>query len=425
MSSSEPAAPATKANPGLKPHEKANSRRFVVSNALVNVGDQFVAAKTVLPWVFTSAGVPAFFLGLLVPIRESGSMLPQAALTPWITSKSKRAPLWIAGAFGQAAAALAIGLSALFLRGWPLGIAVAVFLAVLAFFRAICSITSKDIQGRTMSKGRRGRVTGTATLFGGLVALTVGAALKLRGQELSYGALVGLVMVGAAAWFVSAFVFMRIEEPEYEITEKPQQNKWWSRTVGLLRRDKQLRKFVTVRSLMLVSALSPAFIVALAQESKDVNIGLGPFLMASGIAAVIGGRISGLLSDRSSRKTMSYAAAITSVLVVATVAGVRWAPQNYAAWIIPLSYFLVSLTHVAIRVARKTYVVDMAEGDQRTEYVAVANTAMGIILLVLGGISSLVALLGSQAALLFLALVGCVGAVRAMALPEVSGTVKS
>ena len=69
------------------------------------MGDQIVAAKTVLPWLLQAAGTPGFFIALLVPIRESGSMLPQAAFTPWVTTQRSRKRIWVIGSLGQALAA--------------------------------------------------------------------------------------------------------------------------------------------------------------------------------------------------------------------------------------------------------------------------------------------------------------------------------
>jgi len=83
-------------------------------------------------------------------------------------------------------------------------------------------------------------------------------------------------------------------------------------------------------------------------------------------------------------------------------------------------YLLLVLVHTAVRVARKTYVVDMAEGDRRTEYVAVANTAMGTLLLLIGGLSGALAALGAEVALGFLALLGIAGVIVSRGLPEVS-----
>ena len=64
--------------------ERTNGRLIATANGLQNVGDQTASAKTVLPWLLTAAGVPAFFFGLLVPVRESLAMLPQAPLRRWV-----------------------------------------------------------------------------------------------------------------------------------------------------------------------------------------------------------------------------------------------------------------------------------------------------------------------------------------------------
>ena len=119
---------------------------------------------------------------------------------------------------------------------------------------------------------------------------------------------------------------------------------------------------------------------------------------------------------------MSWGALLGSLTIVALVACARWAPDTVNAWIFPLGFFLLNLTHTAVRVARKTYIVDMAEGDQRTRYVGAANTLMGVILLLVGAVSGVVAQAGSSAALVFLAAVGLVGVVAARRLKDVSAT---
>src|SRR5699024_1198498 len=48
------------------------------------------------------------------------------------------------------------------------------------------------------------------------------------------------------------------------------------------------------------------------------------------------------------------------------------------------------------------------------------NTLMGVVLLLVGGVSAVIAVFGNQAALLFLAAVGFIGTWRAGKLPEVS-----
>jgi len=400
--------------------EEHAARRFIWSNGLQGVGDQIVAAKTVLPWLLQAAGAPGFFIALLVPIREAGSMLPQAAFTPWVTTQRSRKRIWVIGSLGQAVAAALIGVAALLLDAFALGLTVTLLLAVLAVFRALCSIASKDVQGRTISKGRRGVITGRAAAVGGAVALAVGLLLEYIGTPIPTWILAALIFASAAAWAIAAIVFHTIDEPVSDEEPRGLERGWWADTWGLFTGDREFRQFVIVRSLLLVSALSTAFIVTLSQEIGYGLTGLGAFLIASGLASVLGGRISGVWSDASSRNVMSYGALAASVVIVGLVAAAAWLPGAANAWVFPIGFFLVNLAHTAIRVARKTYIVDMAEGDTRTRYVGAANTLMGVILLVIGAISGVVAQLGPSAALLFLAAIGFVGVGAARRLRDVS-----
>lgn len=400
--------------------EEHAARRFIWSNGLQGIGDQIVAAKTVLPWLLQSAGAPGFFIALLVPIRESGSMLPQAAFTPWVTTQRSRKRIWVIGSLGQAVAAALIGLAALLLDALPLALAVTFLLAVLAVFRSLCSIASKDVQGRTISKGRRGVITGRAAAVGGAASLVVGLFLEWLGTPIPTWILAALIFASAAAWAVAAIIFHTIDEPVSDAEPRGLKQGWWADTWGLFTGDREFRLFVIVRSLLLVSALSTAFIVTLSQEVGYGLTGLGAFLIASGLAAVLGGRISGIWSDISSRNVMSWAALAASVVLVGLVAAAAWLPGEVNAWLFPVGFFLVNLAHTAIRVARKTYIVDMAEGDERTRYVGAANTLMGVILLLVGAVSGAVAQLGPSAALLFLAAIGFVGVAASRRLKDVS-----
>ena len=423
----------SRSTPGDLPHESHNARRFVIANGVQNLGDQLVAAKTVLPWLFQAAGVPAALTALLVPTRESGSMLPQAALTPWVLNSPSRKKLWIIGGIVQALAALGIAVAAVVMESLALGLVVLVLLGVLSIGRALCSITGKDVQGQTISKGKRGVVTGRATTLGGAATLIVGGLLIFVG-DVDLTAIVILLSIGAASWAVASVVFTGIIEPSERQQSERQWSKehsaksdsrervrWWSDTWALFFKDTQFRDFVIVRSLMLVSALSTSFIVALSHSvGNDSLSGLAGFVLASGLASLLGGVVSGRLSDISSRRVMSIGAAIASALLVLIVASVQFLPQQVSFYLLPIGFFAINLVHTGIRIARKTYVVDMAEGDQRTLYVASANTLMGVVLLLVGGVSAVIAVFGNQAALLFLAAVGFSGTWRAGKLPEVS-----
>ncbi|MCW4386475.1 MFS transporter [Salinibacterium sp. SYSU T00001] len=406
-----------------------NGLRQVLALALQSSGDQTVNASTVLPWLFAVLGVPTALTGVLVPIRESGSMLPQAFLTPLVLRIRRRKWVFVAGALVQASAVAAMALTAALGEGLAAGIVIVAALAVFSLGRCLCSISSKDVQGRTVPKGERGQINGIATATAGLVAITLGVAIRvLGGGDLSAAQLAWLLAGGAALWVCVALVYTSIREPAddpAQADETPRETAWLRQMVQLFRDDRAFRWFVTVRSLLLVSALSPPFIVTLSiQSGSDSLAGLGGFIIASGLAALLGGRLFGRLADRSSRRLMSVGAGVASGVIVLTVVIAAVPGFTGEGWPGALlfigSYFLLTLMHTGVRVARKTYIVDMAEGDLRTQYTAVSNTAMGVILLVAGGITSLLALAHVFWALLFLAALGVVGVFAGVRLPEVS-----
>ncbi|EEI17649.1 hypothetical protein [Corynebacterium lipophiloflavum] len=401
-------------------HQKHNATRFIWANGLQGIGDQIVAAKTLLPWLFTVAGVPAFFTGLLVPIRESGSMLPQAALSPWVSSKPKRKRVWLLGSWGQALSGVGIAAAAATLSGVALGLAVIVCLAALSVFRALCSIAGKDVQGRTIDKGKRGLITGRATALSGAFTLAIGLALTLLPNEVPRWMVAALLLVGASTWGFASLVFQGIREPEAEHDTTVDDDNWLAVTWELVSQDKEVRNFLVVRSLMLVTALSTPFIVVLAQEQGSDLSSLGAFVIASGGAALVGGRISGVWSDKSSKLTLAWAAAAASIIIVLLVLSADVASPSVNAIVMPAGFFAVNLAHTAVRVSRKTYLVDMADGERRTLITGASNTVMGVVLLVVGAISSAIAVFGTQAALIFLAVLGAAGVAGAWNLKDVS-----
>lgn len=69
--------------------------------SLTKLGDAVTDAKTTLPWLVASLGGPGWIATLLVPIRESGSMLPQLAIAHWVRRKPRRKWTFALGALLQ------------------------------------------------------------------------------------------------------------------------------------------------------------------------------------------------------------------------------------------------------------------------------------------------------------------------------------
>ena len=105
-------------------------------------------------------------------------------------------------------------------------------------------------------------------------------------------------------------------------------------------------------------------------------------LVAAGIASTVSSGFWGRMADRSSRDVLRLAATVAGLLSL-VVAG--WAmagsPGLPSGVVVVGAFFIIGIAHAGIRIGRKTYLVDMANAQTRATYVAVSNTAIGVVLL--------------------------------------------
>lgn len=69
---------------GAQKAEAPNALRHVASLSMTKIADGLIDPKLMLSWLLTSLGAPAVFAGVLVPIRESGALLPQMFMASWV-----------------------------------------------------------------------------------------------------------------------------------------------------------------------------------------------------------------------------------------------------------------------------------------------------------------------------------------------------
>lgn len=161
--------------------------------------------------------------------------------------------------------------------------------------------------------------------------------------------------------------------------------------------------------------------MVLAQKESDIGWMLGVFLLASSLASSLSASFWGWAADISSRKVMIRGAAMASgvCLVVGTTAMIG-DTETGSVWYYPVAFFILSVAHAGVRLGRKTYLVDMAGGNKRTDYTAVSNTVIGGLLLVTGGFTALVSMVSDVAVILVLGLMGFAGMLCALRLQEVT-----
>lgn len=393
---------------------------MLASLVLTKLGDLLISPKTVLPWLMGAIGAPSALVAWLVPIRESGSLIPQLAIGAWMRRHARRKGFWVAGSLAQGLAVLAMAVSVWWLDGLLAGLAIIGFLVLFALARGFCSLALKDVQGKTIPKQRRGRLSGLATTLAGTATVGLTALLFYGNDDAGKGFYTLLLIVAALLWGLAAISFSRIQETDGDTDGGDNALHQAFANLRLLLDDRTFRRFVITRSLLLCSALASPFFVLLAQRQSDTTWLLAAFVLGSSLASSLSATIWGYMADASSRQVMIRGAMIASAVCL-MVGLTHWLGEdsNRSVAFYPLAFFVLSIAHAGVRIGRKTYLVDMAGGNKRTDYVAVSNTVIGVVLLLTGALSALASLVSTGAVIMMLGLMGAAGVVMAWRLPEV------
>ncbi|MQX52412.1 MFS transporter [Alcanivorax sediminis] len=397
-----------------------NFFRIITANALTKIGDLLINPKTVLAWLVTAVGAPAWLAGFLVPIRESGSLIPQLMIGALVRRHPVRKGFWVLGSALQGLAVLGMALAVWWLEGMQAGMAIIALLILFSISRGFCSVAMKDVQGKCIPKSRRGRLTGLSATLSGAITFAL-SLIIFQGEGDPTRAFYTALLTGAGmAWLLAAWVFFTVDEAPGASEGGHNAFRQALTSLGLLKTDRPFRRFVMTRALLMSSSLASPFLVLLAQDQSSLPLLLGSFVLASSLASTVSATVWGYMADTSSRNVMIRGGGLAAFVCMLAGGFALWGPTvSWLHWLFPVAYFVLAIAHAGIRIGRKTYLVDMAGGTKRTDYTSVSNTVIGVLLLAVGGLSAVVSTFGNDWALLVLGVMGAVGVLSAMLLEEV------
>lgn len=359
--------------------EAGNFFIHVGSLTLSKSADSLIDPKLVLSWLILAIGAPAVLVGLLVPIRESGALLPQLFTAGALRRLPQRKWAWSIGTLIQGLSAIAIAIIALTLDGELAGWLILVCLAVLALARSICSVCYKDVLGKTVDKSRRGRATGLAGSLSAVTAIAF-ATLLLSGWIDRFTIVVASIIVAGAALIAAGTLFTQLTE-EHGATDGGKTAIIAAfKNLSYLKTDPQLRYFIMTRSLLTATALAPPFMIAATSREGEALETLGFLVMASAGAALVSSFIWGRFADASSRRVLIWSATIAAIALCLTAALSFAGSLDKSLWL-PAVLFILMIAYQGVRLGRSTHLVDMAEADTRADYTAISNTIIGLVLI--------------------------------------------
>lgn len=344
---------------------------LIAGLSLNKLADLLISAKTTLTALLVSVGAPVWMIGWLVPIRESGALLPQVLISICLRKHAQRHIVWRIGMITQVFSVVGMLLSVILFSGFIAGILVLASLVLLSLGRSACSLTVKDMEADAAKKGERGNLIGVASTVSGVVTLVIAIPLVIYDGALTSNILL-VVLCASMLAFILTLICVWPIKTRVEVEDSPE-------NTFSINFDTTIYKFIFVRGLFVHSALvAPYFMI---ERNGDVKELLPIYIGAEATAALLSSIIWGKIADKSAKLTLR----LSGLLALGACVGLLfW--QTSSIVTSALLFFVLSVAHAGVRTGRKTYSLDVKEGHDRTELVGFSNTAIGIILLAFGAL---------------------------------------
>ena len=372
------AAPALRGVWAADPTVRRNFALNVAEGAVYAFGMSLAARTTVLPLFVQRLGGGNVAIGLLPVLWALGSNGPQLAIAHRAAQAQSKKRLVLRTGLGQRLPWLLLAAAAfLWLGDLPATAALAVFFGLFAlaavgsglntpgWFDLTAEGTPVDLRGRLFAvRGVLGSLLGVAG--GWIVAEVLG---RFSGGTTGFAVLITLAFAGTAVSYVLLAGVREVRVPGAGRRPRPAVRDYLRRLPGILRTDRNYRRFLVADALLTVATMADAFYAVHAVERFRLpDASAGTFvvvLMASGAA---GSLVFGALADRVGHRLNLVAAGLATAVACAAAV---WAPTP--------GLYLIAFAGSALAlglpvVSRLPFVAELCGEADRPTYVALTNT---------------------------------------------------
>lgn len=372
---------------------RRNDAALLAQGIAGGAADQLTSVQLVLPFLYTTAGAPLFFAGLLVPVSTVAKRLAQVLSAPLVSATRSNTRLMALSTLGVAAAIALISLT-FNAAGASLLVAVFLFVAlVIGAANGLGSLAFQDLAGRILSKDRRRRLLFIQSSIGGLVVVLVafGSQLLLK-PGTSGAAHQELIWIGIVLFVLSALLVLLVREPPKR-TGGDGEARSQRGQIAALRDGFRMAfalpwfgRFLVARTLYLSVELAiPFFSIHAASFHGDSISGLNAFVIAANLGLIAGGFFWERIGQRAVDRILVLAAGLTCIgglLAIAIELG--FMAQSILCYAVV--FVLVSLGAQGTKNGRTLYLLEAASDAERPYCIAVANVTIGLAAIAFGAL---------------------------------------
>lgn len=360
----------------------------VLNGWFVSIGDGFMNASIVLSSFAAALGASNTVIGLLPAIQTGGWMVPQIIVASRIRHIPRKVVVYRGASTVRISAQLAIIVSSIVFAGQPTLLLVTFLLALAASSLAsgVSGLPWLEVAAKVVSPRDRPRFFGARNLYGGLLALGAGFAVRsILASPLQfpfdYTIIFALATVALSmGWWLYGF----IDEPPDPPQEKAHLRDEVRAIPSTILEDKDFGAFVALRVMISIAAIADPFFTVYALRELGVSKSeIGGFLITIGVVGPLSNWVWQRVAQRfGSRRTIRYALAFSMLAPVTAILMPKGAGLLYA-----LVFVCTAVAGAGLNIANPNYLLAVAKPEARGRYIGTINTLVGIAMFVsvLGG----------------------------------------
>ncbi len=345
------------------------------------MGDAFLNPGLVLTSFAAALAAPNWVIGLLPAIAVGGWLLPQIFVSAAVRHIPRKVDVYRAASLVRSTALATIVLSTIVFANSPQLMLIAFLIALVANSLAsgVSGLPWLESVGKTIPATDRPRFFGTRNLWGGLMALGAGFAIRaILGSSLVFPLDYTLIFLLGGITFSFGYYFFGLSDEPPDNPPQPKATNLWVDLLAIpqtLASNADFRAYVLYRVLFATATIGDAFFTA--HALRNIGVGkeaIGTFLIAVGIIAPLSNTIwSRVARKYGSRRIIRIAlgfnfAAPLLALVMPKGAGLVFA----------LVFICQAVGTAGIMLGNANYILSLAPPETRGKFIGTSNTLVGI-----------------------------------------------
>ncbi|MGE5653554.1 MAG: MFS transporter [Bacillota bacterium] len=379
-------------------HQARNFWALAGDGIFFNFGSAFFEASSLIPAYVSQLTSSATIIGLITTIRNLGWLFPQLLVAGMVERLPLKKPMVLVSSAMMRLAGIFIAFSAWWWGGRSPAAALTSFLigfVVYSFADGITGVPWTDIVGKTINARQRGRLFGTTSTIGGVLAFGAGFLINrlLDHPRLPFPHNFAAVFaIGALLITCSYISFATLIEPVGTVsTHQASMGAYLAKIPRLLRGNPAFARLAAVQFLLRCCYLGLPFYFVYGQSRLGFSASFAGILVSAQMSgSILASILWGYLSDHVGNSWVVRCTALTTVLspLLAIVAGVLGGGSWFAVAVYLLLYACLGATFSGLWIGFTNYLLEIAPEEERPSYIGLMNTLMApaTFLPLLGGV---------------------------------------